>query len=110
MVKQGDIIKINLNPQTGHEQAGYRPVVVVSNTFFNNKTGLAIVCPITNTNNFFPLHIPLDNRTKTTGFILCEYIRSLDINTRTYKFIERLPNDILNNVLSIIYAEIEIID
>ncbi len=110
MVKQGDIIKINLNPQTGHEQAGYRPVVVVSNTFFNNKTGLAIVCPITNTNNFFPLHIPLDNRTKTTGFILCEHIRSLDINTRTYKFIERLPNDILNNVLSIIYAEIEIID
>lgn len=110
MVKQGDIIKINLNPQTGHEQAGYRPVVVVSNTFFNNKTGLAIVCPITNTNNFFPLRIPLDNRTKTTGFILCEHIRSLDINTRTYKFIERLPNDILNNVLSIIYAEIEIID
>lgn len=110
MVKQGDIIKINLNPQTGHEQAGYRPVVVVSNTFFNNKTGLAIVCPITNTNNFYPLHIPLDNRTKTTGFILCEHIRSLDINTRTYKFIERLPNDILNNVLSIIYAEIEIID
>ena len=37
MVKQGDIIKINFNPQAGHEQAGYRPAVVVSNNFFNKK-------------------------------------------------------------------------
>lgn len=29
MVKQGDIIKINFNPQKGHEQSGYRPAVVV---------------------------------------------------------------------------------
>jgi mRNA interferase MazF len=49
MVKQGDIIKLDFNPQAGHEQAGYRPAVVISNNFFNNKTNLTIVCPITNT-------------------------------------------------------------
>lgn len=102
MVKQGDILKINFNPQAGHEQAGYRPAVVVSNDFFNKKTNLAILCPITNTDNKFPLHVELDERTKTTGVILCEHVRTLDIEARWYKKIEVLPNDILKNVLEIL--------
>ena len=48
MVKQGTIIKINFNPQSGHEQAGYRPAVVISNNIFNEKAKLSIVCPIKN--------------------------------------------------------------
>lgn len=107
MVKQGDIIKVNFNPQAGHEQAGYRPALVVSNNFFNEKTGLAILCPITNTNNHFPLHIPLDKRTKTTGVILCEHIRTLDLDARKYNYVEEIPTDILNKVIDIIFAEIE---
>ena len=107
MVKQGTIIKINFNPQAGHEQAGYRPAVVISNDIFNDKTKLSIVCPITNTNNHFPMHIPLDNRTKTTGVILCEHIKALDLNSRTYQVIEDLPKDILENVIDIVYSEIE---
>ena len=82
MVKQGTIIKINFNPQSGHEQAGYRPAVVISNDVFNEKTKLSIVCPITNTDKHFPLHISLDERTNTTGVILCEHIKSLDLNSR----------------------------
>ena len=107
MVRQGTIIKINFNPQSGHEQAGYRPAVVISNNIFNRKTRLSIVCPITNTDNKFPLHVPLDNRTKTTGVILCEHIKALDLNSRTYQIIENLPNDILQNVIDIIYSELE---
>lgn len=107
MVKQGTIIKINFNPQAGHEQAGYRPAVVISNEIFNEKAKLSIVCPITNTDNHFPLHIPLDKRTKTTGVILCEHIKALDLNSRTYQEIEELPNDILKQVISVVYAEIE---
>lgn len=107
MVKQGTIIKINFNPQSGHEQAGYRPAVVISNNFFNQKANLSIVCPITNTNNHFPLHIPLDERTKTTGVILCEHIKSLDLNSRTYQEIEELPKDILDRVIDVVYSEIE---
>lgn len=107
MVKQGNIIKINFNPQKGHEQAGYRPALVVSNDFFNEKTNLVILCPITNTNNSFPLHVPLDNRTQTTGVILCEHLKALDINTRTYRFVENLPSDVLEQVINIIFSEIE---
>ena len=110
MVKQGTIVKINFNSQSGHEQAGYRPAVVISNNIFNQKTRLAIVCPITNTNNHFPLHIPLDKRTKTTGVILCEHIKALDLNSRTFQIVEELPKDILKKVIDIIYAEIEEIE
>lgn len=109
MVKQGDIIKLNFNPQSGHEQAGYRPAVVISNNFFNQKTNLTIVCPITNTDNRFPLHIPLDNRTKTTGVILCEHVKSLDLTARDYKVVENLPKDLLQKVIDIVFSEIEII-
>ncbi len=107
MVKQGDIIKVNLNPQAGHEQAGYRPAVVISNNTFNRIAKMVILCPITNTKNNFPLHIPLDTRTKTTGTILCEHIRAVDLEARPYNFIEKLPEDILENVINIVFAEIE---
>lgn len=110
MVEQGTIIKINFNPQAGHEQAGYRPAVVISNNIFNQKTKLSIVCPITNTNNKFPLHIPLDERTKTTGVILCEHIKALDLNSRTFQKVEKLPDDILKNIIDIVYSEIEQIE
>jgi mRNA interferase MazF len=107
MVKQGDIIKVNFNPQKGHEQAGYRPAVVISNNFFNQKTNLAILCPITNTNNYFPLHIPLDDRTQTTGVILCEHVRTLDLNARAYMVVEQLPEDILTRTIDVVFSEIE---
>ena len=109
MVKQGDIIKVDLDPQAGHEQAGYRPAIVISNDVFNKKTNLTIVCPIINTNNRFPLHIPLDERTETTGVILCEHIKALDLNARGYRVVEPLPEDILSKVIDVVFAEIEII-
>ena len=107
MVKQGTIIKINFNPQAGHEQSGVRPALVISNDIFNQKTNLTIVCPITNTNNRFPLHISLDERTKTNGVILCEHIKALDLNARKYQVVEQLPEDLLQEVIDIVYAEIE---
>jgi len=108
-LRQGDIIKLNFNPQSGHEQAGYRPALVVSNDVFHQKTNLVIVCPISNTSNDFPLHVRLDDRTSTTGSILCQHIKSLDVVSRSYVFVEHLPDDILQEVLDIIYGEIELI-
>lgn len=107
MVKQGDIIKLNFNPQSGHEQAGFRPAVVISNDFFNEKVNMTIVCPITNTNRPFPLHIPLDDRTKTTGFVLCEHIKSIDLEARSYHYVERIPQDLLVEIISTVFSEIE---
>ena len=109
MVKQGDIIKVCFDPNSGHEQSRYRQALVVSNDEFNRRTKLAIVCPVTNTNNSFPLHVPLDNRTKTTGVILCEHLRTLDLTSRKSRFVEKAPEDILRNVTDIIAAEVEMI-
>lgn len=109
MVKQGDIIKVSLDPQAGHEQAGWRPALVISNNEFNKRTKLAIVCPITNTDNDFPLHVKLDQRTATTGVILCEHVRTLDLTARKNKFIESVPKDIIRQVIDIVAAETELI-
>lgn len=107
MVRQGDIVKLDFDPQSGHEQAGYCPAVVVSNDFFNEKTNLTIVCPITNTKRPFPLHVELDDRTETTGVILCEQIKALDLSARMHRVVERLPDDLLDEVIEIVFSQIE---
>jgi len=107
MVKQGYIIWLDFDPQIGHEQKGRRPALVISNETFNNFSRLAIVCPITNTNKNHPFHVKLNDKTKTKGVILCDQSRTLDINARNYEFIEKIPEDILLNVLDIIAGFIE---
>jgi mRNA interferase MazF len=108
MVKQGFLIWLDFDPQIGYEQKGRRPVLVVSNETFNNFSNLAIVCPITNTDKDHPFHVKLDERTKTTGVILSDQARTLDINARNYEFIERIPDDILWEVVDIINGFIEL--
>lgn len=103
--KQGDIIKIDFNPRKGFEQSGTRPALVVSNNFFNKLSSLALVCPITNTSSDFPLNVNLNERTFTTGSILCQHIRSVDLKARNAYFIEKVPNPILQEVLNIIHSE-----
>ena len=105
---QGDIIYIELNPPAGHEQKGKRPALVVSNFTYNRFTKLAMVCPITNTNGEFPLHLPLDERTKTTGMIMCEQVQALDIYARDASYYEKAPMDIIEEALDIIFGFIEI--
>jgi mRNA interferase MazF len=105
---QGDIIILDFNPQTGHEQAGRRPALIVSNAQYHKYTnGLALVCPVTNTLTPFPLHIPLDNRTKTTGVIMCEQVKALDLNARQASFVEPLPEDLLHEVMERIVLSVE---
>ena len=108
MVKQGDILWLDFDPQVGHEQKGRRPALVVSNETFNRFSSLAIVCPITNANKKHPFHVRLDEHTKTTGVILSDQARTLDIKARNYEFIEKITDDILFEVLDIIGGFIEL--
>lgn len=107
--EQGDIITLEFDPQAGHEQKGKRPAMVVSNQVFNNFTKIAMVCPITKTNREFPLHVALDDRTKTTGLVMCEQVKSLDISARGAAFYEKAPQDIIEEVVDIISGFTEII-
>ena len=106
--EQGDIVYIDFSPHIGHEQAGRRPAVVVSNDQYHKFTGnLAMLCPITNTIRPFPLHVPLDERTRTTGIVLCEHVKSMDFAARAAEFREALPDDLLQKVLDRLILSIE---
>ena len=107
--EQGDIITLEFDPQTGHEQKGRRPALVVSNDAFNRYTNIAMVCPITKTNRGFPLHIPLDERTKTTGLIMCEQVKSLDVHARKALYNEKAPADIMEEVVDVLLGFVEIL-
>ena len=79
--EQGDIVYLDFDPQSGHEQKGRRPALVVSNNLFNRVSSLTMVCPITHTDRHHPFHIRLDDRTKTDGVIMCDQVRMLDLNS-----------------------------
>ena len=102
--KACDIIVIDFDPQSGHEIKKHRPALVLSNDTFNRLTGLAMVCPITSTHRDFPLHVTLDDRTRTHGDILCEQLKSLDYQTRHWRFAETVPDDIFDAALDIVNA------
>ena len=107
MVKQGCIILVDFDPQLGHEQKGRLPALVISNDLFNKYSEMSIVCPITNTEKNHPLHVKLDAKTKTTGVILCDQIKTMDIKVRNFKILESVPEEILDNVLDIVFSLME---
>lgn len=101
---KGDLIWLDFTPQSGHEQKGKRPALVISNNFFNNKTGLAIVCPITSTKRDFPLHVEINSCRGISGFIMIEQVKSIDFTARNVEFIEQAPPPLVNEVLSRLFA------
>lgn len=98
---QGDIVALSFDPQSGHEQKGRRPALIVSNKVFNQHLGLAFACPITNTKRDFPFHIEVES-TNITGFIMTEQLKSIDYKARNIKFIEKVNQKIINQVLGIV--------
>jgi len=107
--KQGDIIKLNLDPTKGHEQAGYRPVLVINNASFSKASSMIVICPITNTDRDNLLHVPLKGLI-TTGFVMCDQIKAVDLKARDYKIIEAIDDDTLWEVIDIICGLVEIED
>jgi len=101
---KGDFVFLSFDPQSGHEQKGRRPALVVSNTLFNQKTGLAIVCPITRTDRRYPFHVKISGISILDGFVMVEQVRSVDYNSRKAKFIEKASTKLLNEVLAILDA------
>lgn len=100
--EKGDFITLTFDPQSGHEQKGRRPALVVSNFLFNKATDLAIVCPITNTDRKIPFHLAVPPSSSLTGFVMIEQVKSVDFNSRNVKFVEKAPQDLIDDVLAVI--------
>ena len=97
---QGDIIKINLDPKKGHEQAGFRPYICLSNKIVSDYANIAVFAPISNTERKYPLYIPL-HKTKTSGSVLLDQLVTIDYNARNFKFIETIPSSLLRHLLAV---------
>ena len=105
--KHGDIAYVDFNPTRGHEQAGLRPCIVISNNTFNKYTKMVIVCPITSNEKEFPTHYLLKKTKKIHGSVLCEHIRSIDYEIRNLKFVEKCDDDDLDNIIMLLNSCIE---
>ncbi len=97
--ERGDIVWLNFTPQSGHEQAGKRPALVLSPVAYNGKVGLAIFCPITNQVKGYPFEVNLSPTRNITGVVLCDQVKSLDWRIRDAKFVGRVRKDVLDKCL-----------
>ena len=104
--EQGDIVALSFDSQSGHEQKGRRPAIIVSNKTFNQYLGLAFACPITNTKRDFPFHIKVESE-NITGYIMAEQMKSIDYNSRKIKFIEKANQQTISQILGIIDSIIQ---
>lgn len=101
-MKRGDIYLVALDPSIGHEQQGFRPVLIVSPEEFNAATKLPVVLPITTGGEFakrIGFAVPITG-IKTTGIIRCDQPRVLDLQARNGRKIDTLPASIMDEVLA----------
>lgn len=80
---RGEVWLAELSPTRGHEQAGRRPALVVSDDLFNRgPAGLVIVVPMTSKVRDIPSHVPIDppeGGVDRRTAVLCEAVRSISV-------------------------------
>ncbi len=97
--ERGDFAWLRFDPQTGHEQMGNRPALVVSHADFNRKIGFAFVCPVSNTRRKNPFYVKIPDGEVVTGVIMADQLRSLDCRARKASFLGKCPEQLLQDVL-----------
>ena len=103
-MERGDIYLVSLDPTSGNEQQGTRPVLVVSASAFNRLTKTPVVLPITSGGNFartagFAVSLT-GAGTNTTGVVRCDQPRALDLGSRNARKLESVPAAIMDEVLA----------
>jgi len=96
--ERGDIVWLNFNPGSGHEQKGKRPAVVISPKAYNEKVGLGLFCPITSKAKDYPFEVKTDID-MINGVVLADQIKSLDWKTRDIEFITKETPEKLNEII-----------
>jgi len=102
--RKGHFVAVTFDPQSGHEQRGRRPALVVSNDLFNKHTGLCIACPITGTPREYPFHVAIPEGEAVTGFVMVEQVRSIDYRARAVKRIGDASERVLEQTLALLDA------
>jgi mRNA interferase MazF len=98
---RGDIVWLQFNPQTGHEQSGKRPALTISPKQYNAKVGLAVFCPVTSNIKGYPFEVEIHAH-GINGVVLADQVKSLDWKVREAKFIAKAGPEIINKTLELI--------
>lgn len=101
---RGDIVRINLDPTLGREQQGAaRPALVLTPAVFNTS-GLAVIVPISQGGDFSRhagFAVTLSGAgTQTQGVMLCNQLRTVDLEARGAKRIESVPEAVILDALA----------
>jgi mRNA interferase MazF len=102
--RKGDFVAITFDLRPGHEQRGRRPALVLSNDLFNKHTGLALVCPVTQTQRDYPFHVAIPEGRGVSGFVMVEQIKSVDYRARGADHLGAAPAALLEEALSLLDA------
>lgn len=93
----GDYVMINFNPISGHEQAGHRPAVIISPKSYNSKTGMCLVCPVTNSIKGYTFEVEC-NSTEVSGVVISDQVRCIDWKSRGVYFKAKASPEVLEEV------------
>ena len=91
----GDIAWVEFDPVRGTEQAGRRPALVLTDRIYHEAACRALVCPITRTVRPWPSNVLLPVGLKTTGVVLVDQIRAVDLAQRLFGIIEKVPAEVI---------------
>lgn len=94
---KGDVVWLVFDPQSGHEQKGRRPAVILTNKLYNKKTSLALACPITSKIKGYPFEVRVLG--KINGVVLSDQVRCIDWKSRKAKFIEAIDQGALLTII-----------
>jgi mRNA interferase MazF len=104
----GDLVWLDFDTRTGHEQAGLRPAVILSSRYFNLRSSVAYACPISSKVKGYQFQIALPPGLPVHGAVLCEHMRSLDWRMRKATYVGRMPDDLLLQIRGVVRTIAEI--
>jgi mRNA interferase MazF len=99
--ERGDAAWLDLQMRSGHEQSGRCPVLILSPRPYNERTGMALVCPLTTRVKGYPFEIP-SNVAGRPGAILADQVSSIDWTARNPSRIDHVPANVVDRVAATI--------
>lgn len=96
---RGDIVWLTFTPRVGHERPGRRPALVMSPSAYNDKTSLALLCPITSKVKGYPFEVTLPVKGKIAGVVLSDQVKNVDWRARRAEFAAQAPEKVVSEVL-----------
>jgi len=94
----GHLVKVSFDPQAGDEQAGWRPALVLSPAAYNQRSGLAVMVPVTSYRKGYPFEVELPKGLKVTAAVLADHVKSLDWRVRKARYQDAVPARVLSQV------------